>query len=463
MSREPSILYVEDEPLQRRTLAGFLRKRGYRVEEAGDAAEALSLAGSMDRLDVLITDLRLGGPDGVDLLTRLRIKHPDILGVVVTAYGEKEDAIRAMRAGAHDFLSKPLDLERLELVLERALDRVGLSRENRLLRQRITDGGAIGATIGQGAAMKAVLQTAARIAPTPATVLILGESGTGKEVLARAIHRDSPRGDKPFVTVNLAAVPDSLVESELFGHEKGAFTGADRIRKGRFELADGGTLFLDEVGDIPLPAQTRLLNVLQNRAFERVGSERTVAVDVRVIAATHQPLEELISHGRFREDLYYRLNVVSLTLPPLRERRDDLDALVRHFIKKYSDLAARPIEGVSQAAMEVLGRTRFPGNIRQLENWIERAVLLADGAFLQPEDFPATHDPGVAPSPLPGGAEARGNLDDEVAALERFRIEVALRAHDGNQSAAARDLGVSERSIRYKMRRLGIQRDGGER
>jgi two-component system NtrC family response regulator len=452
-ARQPVILLVEDDMPQRRTLAGFLAKRGYAVLEAGSASEAHTVAGSRD-FDLLITDLRLGGPDGVTLLGEFRTSNPDIEALVLTAYGTVEDAVRAMRAGAYDFLAKPVDLDRLEALIEKVLEKSGLVRENRELREVLGTSGPFASIIGESDAIRKVNELAAKIAPSRAPVLVLGESGTGKEVLARAIHLASNRKARPFITLNCAALSESLIESELFGHEKGAFTGADRLKKGRFELAEGGTLFLDEIGDIPLPLQVKLLNVLQSSKFERVGGVETLKADVRIISATHRDLDAAIAEGRFRADLFYRLNVVSITLPPLRERRQDIPLLADHFIKKHSDLGGVAIRGISPEAIELLKNNPFPGNIRELENWIERAVVLAGGDRLTADDFPVQF-PQAQPDGG-GGPLQPGSLEESVAELEVRLIRAALARNAGNQSAAARELGISERMIRYKIRKYGL-------
>lgn len=452
---EYSLLVVEDDANQRKTLAGFLRKRGYRVAEAASAEEAERVA-RLSPPHLLITDLRLGGPTGVELLKSLKANFPDMEGLVLTAYGTIADAVDAMRAGAYDFCTKPLDLDRLELLVTKALERVSLRDENRRLRQATREE-AFRTLVGESAAMTRVRELGARVAESRVPVLILGESGTGKEVLARAIHRASPRAGKDFVAVNCAALPESLIESELFGHKKGAFTGASSDRPGRFELAEGGTLFLDEVGDIPLPVQVKLLRVLQSGTFERLGDTRTVQADVRLIAATHRDLEARIREGLFRQDLYYRLNVISIPIPPLRERPEDIPILVEHLLRKHRDLAGAPVEGVEPEVMERLRRFPFPGNTRELENWIERALVLAAGPHLSRADFPAQlFDDTPAENPADASPQASGGLDDQVADLERRLIREALERADGNQSAAARALGITERAIRYKMKKYGL-------
>jgi len=462
--KRATILLVEDDAPQRMTLAGFLRKRGYEVLEAQDAASAQAL-GETKQLDILVTDLRLGGPDGVSVLKAIRSRQPDVEAVVVTGYGTVEDAVRAMHAGAYDVLSKPLDLDRLEAVLEKVVERVNLARENRALRQTLTSLPPFASIVGDSEPMRRAKELAAKVAPSRASVLLLGESGTGKEVFARAIHLASPRRDRAFVAVNCAALPETLVEAELFGHERGAFTGASIARPGRFEMADGGTLFLDEIGDIPLSVQVKLLRVLQEGTIERIGSTTSRTVDVRVIAATHRDLPALIREGRFREDLYYRLNVVAISLPPLRERPSDIPALVDHFLRKHSALAGRPVMGIEPDALEALRRWRFPGNVRELENLIERAIVLADGVALSRMDFPEhifEPEPVVSSErteALVKGADPgmQGSLEEQVARLETTLIQAALKKTGGNKSAAARELGLTERAIRYKIRKYGLE------
>ena len=453
-----TILVVDDEALQRRTLSGFLKKRGYQVAEAASADEAQQRAAAAP-IDLLITDLRLGGPDGVTLLQTLKAHHPDLQALVLTAYGTVEDAVRAMQAGAYDFVAKPVDLDRLGALIVKALERVQLSRENRGLREVVRSTGALDELVGESSVMQRVKELALKVAPSRAAVLILGESGTGKEVLARAVHLASPRRQRPFVAVNCAALPETLIESELFGHEKGAFTGAATARQGRFELADGGTLFLDEIGDIALPVQVKLLRVLQAGQIERLGGSEQRSVDVRIIAATHRNLEERIRAGLFREDLFYRLNVVAIELPPLRARPEDIPALVTHFLHKHGDLKPAPPTSVADDVLAAMARHGFPGNVRQLENWIERAVVLANGPLLTREDFPGQlfeeSLPAAATTPVATG-DADNGLDDQVALLEIAAIRAALDRNNGNKSAAARDLKLTERAIRYKMAKYGL-------
>ncbi len=447
-----TILLVEDDRPQRKTLRGFLEKRGYHVIDA-ESAEAASKVDSGIVIDLLLTDLRLGGPDGIDLLEALRERSPDLQAIVLTAYGTVDDAVRAMRAGAYDFLSKPVDLTRLEILIEKALEKSSLSQENRALCQVVKNTGAFGGIIGESPEIRRIIDLAVKVASSRASVLILGESGTGKEVLARAIHLASSRGEKPFVTVNCAALPESLIESELFGHEQGAFTGATFQKKGRFELANGGTLFLDEVGEIPLQVQVKLLNVLQSSRFERVGGQQTLETDVRIVAATNRDIEREVAEGKFREDLFYRLNVISFTMPPLRDRKEDIPLLARHFLQKQADLAGLGNLRLEAEAERLLIAYPFPGNVRELENWIERAVVLAEGDTLTVEDLPQQLVSGPR---VPNNGFPADGLEDQVAALEISLILNALKNAGGNQSAAARALKITERNIRYKMKKYGL-------
>ncbi|MFH1574872.1 MAG: sigma-54 dependent transcriptional regulator [Acidobacteriota bacterium] len=382
-----TIIVVEDERPQRETLAHALRQSGHRVLEAKDAAQAVSLAQN-DPVDVVITDLRMPGGSGLDLLQRIKEIQPEIAVVPATAYATVANAVAAMKGGAADYLTKPVDLDELDLVVARVLAGQDLVRENRVLRRRLEEVAVDSVLIGHSASLREVLAKAARAAETDATVLIPGESGTGKELLARSIHKLGRRAEKPFVAVNCAALPETLLESELFGHEKGAFTGAHARHVGRVERAEGGTLFLDEIGDISLQVQVKLLRFLEAREFARLGGEKNLRADVRVIAATHQDLDAQIRNGKLREDLFYRLNVVNLTLPPLRERREDIPELVEHFLVRFAKRYERPIRALTHEAMDALIKHSFPGNVRELENVIEQAIVLAPGQQVAVDDLP---------------------------------------------------------------------------
>jgi len=373
--------------------------------------------------------------------------------VVMTAFGNIGDAVTAMKKGAEDYLQKPLDLDQIDLTLSRVLKIRQLKSENRMLKEAFRDTFEFDNLISASPAMEAVLSMAGRAAQSRATVLLRGESGTGKEVLARAIHLAGPRKEQPFVAVNVAALPENLVESELFGHEKGAFTGADRQRKGRFEAADGGTLFIDEIGDIPPSIQVKLLRVIQEQAFERIGGTETIPVDVRLMAATHQDLEKSMAGGTFREDLFFRLNVISITLPPLRSRREEIPVYVDHFLRKYSRDEGKEVHSLSGEAMHRLMEYSFPGNVRELENIMHRAVVLVRGDMVTVDDLPPHLDAGrTEPEPGPDSS-----LTEQVEALERHLIRKNLARSGGNQSEAARRLGITERNLRYKLNKYKLK------
>ncbi len=445
---ERLILVVDDEEHQRKVLGGFLRKRGFGVDAAGGADEALRAVSSR-AVDLVLTDLRMPGRDGVQLLDAIHGINPELPVIVMTAYGTVASAVDAMKRGAADYLTKPIDLDELELLVARTLERRALVSENETLREQLESRYRLKGLETSNGRMAEAINLAARAAASRATILIRGESGTGKELLARAIHYASPRHKGPLVAVNVAALPETLLESELFGHERGAFTGADRERRGRFELADGGTLFLDEIGDLPKGTQVKLLRVLQEQAFERLGASRTIEVDVRVIAATHRDLEAMVKSGQFRDDLYYRLDVVSVTIPPLRERREDIPLLVDHFLRSLAGEGQG--KQVSREAMDLLLKHDYPGNVRELENLIHRAVVLARGSVIATGDLP-----------LPLGllaseeAEESAAFTEKVAAFERGLIREALAQAGGIQTRAARALGMTERHLRYKLQKYGL-------
>jgi len=453
------IVVAEDEGPQRETLAHALRGKGHRVLEAADALEAMRIAQD-EPVDIVITDLRMPGISGLDLLERVKEINPEIAVVMVTAYATVANAVKAMKAGAADYLTKPIDLDELDLVVARALDGRDLVRENRELRRRLEQVTVESVLIGHSVSLQEVLARAARAAETNATVLILGESGTGKELLARSVHKLGHRAERPFIAVNCAALPETLLESELFGHERGAFTGALNRHHGRVERAEGGTLFLDEIGDISPQVQVKLLRFLEAREFARLGGEETLKADVRVIAATHQDLESQIEGGRFREDLYYRLNVVTLRLPPLRDRRDDIPELVEHFLVRFTKRYDRPIRALTHEAMDALIKYSFPGNVRELENMIEQAVVLVRGPHVTVDDLPAkvrANRGGPFPTEgelwVPDLQAVQGNLRSFLENLERRIVLESVARHEGNQSGAARYLGLTESALRYKLKR----------
>jgi DNA-binding NtrC family response regulator len=448
MGIDGHILVVEDDSSQRQMLAEFLRDLGLDVVEAGDGQEALERFRG-EPFDLVISDLRMPEMDGQQLLLAIKELNPETGVVLVTAYGTVEGAVATLRTGASDYLLKPLDLDEVEHVVQRCLEENHLRRENRDLRRRLGEIESLPGILTSGGAMAEALSKVARVAPSEVSVLLLGESGTGKELVARAIHAASRRANGPFVAVNAAALSTTLLESELFGHERGAFTGAERSRLGRVESAAGGTLFLDEIGDLPNEVQVKLLRVLQERTIERVGSNKSVPVDVRIVAATHHDLLASVRDGRFREDLYYRLAVVSIELPPLRARRADIPLLSEHFLEKHTKTAGVTAKSFSREAMDLLVRYGFPGNVRELENIVQRALVLSRGDLITVDDLPATVLGAENESSL-GEAEAATTLPARVAALEQAAIEEALALEDGNQSRAAARLGISERALRYK-------------
>ena len=449
------ILIMDDEPKERGRIEAFLRQKGYEVTSLGTAAEAIETL-KRDRFDVMLTDCTIPGVDALQTSEDARKINPDLAVIIMTAYGTIETAVKAIKAGAYDYLAKPIDLDQLVVLIERISERQNLIRENSELRQQLQERYRFDEITGTSHAMEEVLNLAGRVAGSSATVLLLGESGTGKELIARAIHYHSTRADRPFVKVNCAALPETLLESELFGHEKGAFTGAAARRIGRFEAADQGTLFLDEVGDIPLTVQVKLLRVLQEREFERLGGNQTIRVDVRIIAATNRDLEQAMRKGTFREDLYYRLNVVTVLIPPLRERKEDIPDLMEHFIGKYSAANRKKVSGVTAEARDLLLRYSYPGNVRELENIMERAVVLAKGGNLSTADLPLHIRTTESDEKL--CVKKKGSsLNETLGTVERGLIIEALKEAGGVQTRAAEKLGVSERVLRYKLSKYKIR------
>ncbi len=446
------ILVVDDEAGIREMIRAVLVGDGHEVVTAKGGEEAVGLIAG-DTPDLVLTDLAMPGMSGVELLRHLSENHPDVPSIVITAYGSKESAVEAMRHGAVNYLEKPFDVEEMRLHVRRALRHRSLTDENRELRTRLAVERDL---VGRNPAIDAVRELIARIAPTDSTVLITGESGTGKEVVARAIHRASPRADQPFVGINCAAIPAELLESEMFGHERGAFTGADLSRRGLVETAHGGTLFLDEIGDMPMAMQVKLLRFLQERRIRRVGGNREIPVDVRVLTATHQDLPELVQAGRFREDLYYRIHVIEVRMPPLRERREDIPEFVRCFAGRHAARMGRGEPVIDPAFFEALASYDWPGNIRELENVIERAVALAPGDRLTADTLPAevlaaARGP-VAPVEIPAGFDLEVHLDEE----RRRYMEAALALTEGVQKRAAELLGMTFRSFRYFAKKFGL-------
>jgi DNA-binding NtrC family response regulator len=456
-----TILVVDDEKSQRDTLAGILKEWGHQVHTAATAEEALAMLGN-EPINLILTDLRMPGMSGVDLLTQSRKARPDIAVIVMTAFGTIEGAVQAMREGARDFLPKPIDLDYLEVIVARTMEMRRLEDENRKLRRRLQEANASFRMIGSSQSLAAVLSRAGRAAETDATVLIQGESGTGKELLARSIHDLSPRAEGPFVAVNCAALPESLLESELFGHTRGAFTGADKDRLGRVQSASGGTLFLDEIGDIPLGMQVKLLRFLQDKEFTPVGSDKNWRADVRVITSTHRDLPSRILQEQFREDLYFRLNVVNLELPPLRDRKEDIPELAAYFLEKFSRRYDRPARTFSSEAMACLMAHEFRGNVRELENLVEQTVVMTPGEIIHKEDLPAALGCGAAdedPATAALAGNIKGDLPGLLEALEKRIILDTLAEFSGNQSSTARHLGLTESGLRYKLNKWKSEED----
>ena len=451
----PAILIVEDEAKMRRLLELNLGEDGFTTYSAEDAETGLKLLHE-NSIDLVLTDLKLPGMNGLEFLQTIKRHNAALPVVVMTAFGSVETAVEAMKAGASDYVLKPFSLTEMRMVIHKELDVRDLREENRNLREALGKRYTHPNVIARSPKMQEVLATVERVAPTNATVLLGGESGVGKDLIARAIHEKSRRATGPFLKINSTAIPENLLESELFGYEKGAFTGAVASKPGKFELADKGTLFLDEIGDVPPATQVKLLRVLQEREFERLGGTRTVKVDVRLIAATNKDLREALEQGTFREDLYYRLNVVPIDIAPLRERREDIPDLVNLFVSRCSGEAGKPIEGITPEAMRILVNYHWPGNVRELQNIVERACALAKGNVLEPSDIHLD----VRPAKTVNGAS--GFLPDGMT-LEQWEDEMvqeALRRANGNKSQAARLLGLSRNALRYRLSKIGISDEG---
>jgi len=449
------ILIVDDEANARAALSEILRDEGYATETAADGFKAL---GKLEEFspDVILTDLKMPGLDGIAFMEKAKAAAPGAVFVVMTAFGTIGSAVAAVKKGAENYLTKPLEYEALSAVIERAMEKARLMQEARHLRDRLRERNAFGHIVTDDPKMSAVLELVAQVGPSKASVLVTGESGTGKELIAEAIHAASPRAKMPFVRLHCAALAESLLESELFGHERGAFTGAVARREGPIKQADGGTLFLDEIGEIPPGTQVKLLRFLQDKTFERVGGNETLKVDVRILAATNRDLKAEIKKGAFREDLFYRLNVVTVELPPLRQRHGDVVPLASFFLRRYAAENGRAIEGFSDDAITILGAYGWPGNVRELENVVERAVVLCDGPLVEAKHLPSTmtpQDEQPGPPPIPGST---------IADLEKYAIMTTLEACGGSTSKAAMLLGISTRKIQYKLHEYGAMPTGNE-
>ena len=456
---KPRILVVEDENAIRLALKGLLSREGYDVDLAVDGESAIERLG-VESYDLVLTDLALGhGASGMDVLKRVKEIRPETAVVMITAHGSEKIAVEAMKAGAEDYIPKPFDNDEIRVLVRRALDRYRLERENRLLLQQLQRHASYENLIGAGAKMGKVFETIQKVAETDLSVLIRGESGTGKELVAQALHNRSARKNRPFITVNCAAISRELVESELFGHEKGSFTGADSRRLGRFEAADGGTIFLDEIGDMAPETQAKVLRVLQEKKLERVGSTESIEVDVRVISATHRDLEREVARDEFREDLYYRLKVVEVELPPLRERNEDIPALSHRFLADVAERLGREPKPLSPESLATLTQHAWPGNVRELRNLLEQASVLASGEAIEVADLHLNPGQESADSifQVADGATFSDAKRQTVEAFERDFLLRALRENEGNVSRAAQSIGMVRQSLQQKIRELGLR------
>ncbi len=453
LERTPRVLIIDDEPLMRMSIGDALKDVGYEVEETGLGKEGITLFRDK-AFDVVITDLRLPDLDGIEVLKACRRYSPEAMVILITAHGSVDTAVEAMKFGAYDYVTKPFPMDELLLVVQRLIKLQDLERENRLLKEQVEGKYNFSGIVARSEKMKAIFDQVETVSQTDSTVLIMGESGTGKELVADAIHQNSLRRNGPFIKISCAALPETLLEAELFGYEKGAFTGAAKQKKGRFELANGGTLFLDEIGEMSTATQVKLLRVLQERTFERLGGTETLAVDVRIVCATQRDLKKEVKKGSFREDLYYRLNVVPITLPPLRERRGDIMLLSNHFLRYFAALHKKKISNFSIEAMEMLLKYPFPGNVRELENAVERAVVMGKGEEVQPWDLP--EEMNTEAFKVMKEMESYENLSKAIKDFERQYITKVLEETKGNKSLAAKLLGVSRKTLWEKCKVLDI-------
>ena len=459
MTNKKNILIVDDDKNTRDGLQRALRRK-YNVLLAESGDRALEVLAGGD-IDVLLSDIRMPGIDGITLIQRAKANHPDLVSILLTAYGSVEIAVEAMKAGAYDFLMKPVNLDHLDLLLQRALRSHEIEKENTLLHKQLDNKFGMENIIGNSPVMHELFDTIRQAAPTQATVLIQGKSGTGKELIAHAIHRLSTRSQGPFVAVHCAALSANLLESELFGHEKGAFTGAVAQRKGRFEMADGGTLFLDEIGEIDAAVQVKLLRVLEERRFERVGGGSEIEVDIRLIAATNRDLKAMVDAGEFREDLFFRLDVVNVTLPPLSSRVEDIPLLCSRFIEEFAKKNNKPVNGITPDAVNILMAYSWPGNVRELRNTIEKMVVLARGNRLTARDIPANIR-GEVRQDYGGGTQGVAVApESSLAEAEKAMIYAAIKKHKGNRTKAAETLGISRRTLHRKLRQYEEEEKAG--
>jgi two-component system response regulator PilR (NtrC family) len=462
--QKEKILVADDEKSMREFLEIMLRKEGYRVTLASNGEEAVRWA-EREIFDLALLDIRMPKVDGLSALKKIKTLSPETVVIVITAFASADTAIRAMKEGAYDYITKPFKVDEIKLIIRNALEKKNLEKENLLLKQVVQERYHFGNIVGQSPKMLELYRLLEKVAPTKTNILITGESGTGKELVAKAIHYNSPRKDKPFVTLNCGAIPESLIESELFGHMKGAFTDAVSTKKGLFEVADEGTIFLDEISELPLMMQVKLLRVIQDKEFKRVGGTEDIRVDVRIISATNKDLEEAVREKRFREDLFYRLNVIQIKLPPLRERKEDIPLLADHFLKKYSEELGKSITRISPEALQFLMNYDFPGNVRELQNIIERAVALETGSQLSLENLSSYLENQL---PAKKGAfdidfpEEGIDLEKVVADLEKMLLLKALDRAKGVKKKAAELLRINFRSMRYRLDKYGLNSNGLE-
>jgi two-component system response regulator HydG len=449
-----TILVVDDDKAHLSMLRTILAGWGFDAEGAGDGSEAITRVREQP-YDAILMDVRMANIGGIEALQRIKELNPAIPVIIITAYSSVDTAVEAMKLGAYDYLTKPLNFDDLKITLERALEHMALAKENRTLKQQLSAEATLDNIIGTSEAMLKLIDLVNTVSPTEATILVTGESCTGKELIARAIHSNRPRRDSPLVTVNCAAITDTLLESELFGHEKGAFTGADRKRDGRFMQAHKGSIFLDEIGEIPQHMQAKLLRAIQEREIQRVGSDKAIKVDVRIIAATNRDLLDEVHAGTFREDLFYRLNVVNLRVPPLQERKDDIPLLANHFLEHFAEKNRRTIKGFTPGAMDLLVRYPWPGNVRELENALERAVIISVSNYITERELP----PGIvahAKGDVDEGLSAAGLAGMPLEAIEKEAIIQTLKETGGNKSEAAKILQITRTTLNNKIRKYGI-------
>lgn len=459
MTKQTHMLVVDDDAGHLATLQTIARSWGYRVSTADDGSTAVAMVKEQP-FDMILMDVRMAEMDGIEALRQIKSYNPAIPILIMTAYSSVASAVDAIKAGAYDYLTKPLDFETLRLTMERAMEHTHLKFENRQLKEKLRDEFDWQNIIGTSPPMKALIDMLAMVAPSDATVMITGESGTGKELIARSIHFNSKRRAAPCVIVNCAALADTLLESELFGHEKGAFTGADKRREGRFRQADGGTLFLDEIGETSSAMQAKLLRVIQEREFQRVGGDETLSVDVRILAATNRDLKAEVKHGKFREDLFYRLNVVTVEVPPLSARHEDIPLLAQYFMERFATRNRKTVKGFTPQAMDLLIKHNWPGNVRELENAVERSVILLAGDYITERELPLSitqaDDDGPHEAARPGKEGLGLTGSQSLETIEKEAILATLSETGGNKSETARRLGINRKTLHLKLKRYGL-------